>query len=101
VLIVRAVLAARLVRGTDAAAAAAAAGGGDSDAGSGSTSAQVPSPSLPSASRRTQHIAGAWKFWLASFVCLFVYFIHQSTLRKRYNFTRKTQFKKHTKNGVD
>jgi len=30
----------------------------------------------------------------ASFVCLFVYFIHQSTLRKRYNFTRKTQFKK-------
>ena len=27
---------------------------------------------------------------------LFVYFIHQSTLRKRYNFTRKTQFKKNT-----
>ena len=99
-----AVLAARPVRGTDAAAAAAAAaaaGGGDSDAGSGSTSAQAPSPSLPSASRRTQHTAGAWKFWLASFVCLFVCFIHQSTLRKRYNFARKTQFKKKHKNGVD
>jgi len=74
---VRAVLAARLLRGTDAAAAAAAAaGGGDSDAGSGSTSAQAPSPSLPSASRRTQHTAAAWKFWLASFVCLFILFIN-------------------------
>jgi len=28
---------------------------------------------------------------------LFVYFIHQSTTRKRYNFTRKTQFKKQDK----